>query len=150
MDAETRTCADCTVDISDTHRNAKRCLPCAAKRDAVMRKRRQERHRQANPPPKAAAVRELVDEVREMVAAVREDRQAVAALADQVAALADQVAALAVEVRELRHRVWEQGSRSPRRRMRRLAAAVQGWKSPAARPHQILPPVDDGRQDDVT
>lgn len=143
MDAETRTCADCTADISDTHRNAKRCLPCAAMRDAVMRKRRQERHRQANPPPKAAAVRELVDEVREMVAAVREDRQAVAALADQVAALA-------VEVRELRHRVWEQGSRPPRRRMRRLAAAVQGWKSPAARPHQILPPVDDGRQDDVT
>ena len=134
MDAEIRTCADCTTDISAAHRNTKRCLPCASKRDAQMRKRQQERHRQSNPPPKAAAVRELVDEARELVAAVREDRQA--------------VAALTVEVREFRHRVWEQqGSRPPRRRMRRIAAAIQGWKSPATQPHQILPPVADSRSE---
>ena len=102
-----------------------------------MRKLRQERHRQTNPPPKAAAIRELVDEVRELVSETKADRQAVAKLTEQVTALSN-------EVREFRHRVWDhQGSRPPRR-MRRLAAAIQGWKSPAAaQPHQILPPVVD-------
>ena len=101
-----------------------------------MRKLRQERHRQTNPPPKVAAIRELVDEVRELVSETKADRQAVAKLTEQVTALSN-------EVREFRHRVWDhQGSRPPRR-MRRLAAAIQGWKSPAAaQPHQILPPVD--------
>ena len=138
MEPETRTCADCPTDISDTHRNTNRCLPCASKREVEMRKRRQERHRQTNPPPKAAAIRELVDEVRELVSETRADRQAVAELSEQVTALSN-------EVREFRHRVWDhQGSRPPRRKMRRLAAAIQGWKSPAAaQPHQILPPIDD-------
>ena len=137
MEPETRTCADCPTDISDTHRNMKRCLPCASKREVEMRKRRQERHRQTNPPPKAAAIRELVDEVRELVSETKADRKTVAELTEQVTALSN-------EVREFRHRVWDhQGSRPPRK-MRRLAAAIRGWKSPtaAAQPHQILPPVD--------
>ena len=135
METETRTCADCPTDISDTHRNVRRCLPCASKREVEMRKLRQERHRQTNPPPKAAAVRELVDEVRELVSEARADRETVAELTEQVTALIN-------EVSEFRRRVWDhQGSRPPRR-MRRLAAAIQGWKSPAAQPHQLMPPVE--------
>ena len=107
-----------------------------------MRKLRQERHRQTNPPPKAAAIRELVDEVRELVSEARADRETVAELTETVAELTEQVTALINEVSEFRRRVWDhQGSRPPRR-MRRLVAAIQGWKSPAAQPHQLMPPVE--------
>ena len=66
-----------------------------------------------------------------------------------MAELTEQVTALAIEGTGVPPpRLGAPWIPAPRRKMRRLVAAIQGWKSPAAQPHQILSPVADSRSGD--